>query len=82
MLYAKKCCRDITYWGRDMQNIPNIEVQVATSKNEAATRKQAKWRQNSIVLDFLGCDRDDNNTRQCCNKNHNRNAVTIRKDGL
>ena len=28
-------------------------------KNEAATRKQAKWRQNSIATAFLGRDRDD-----------------------
>ena len=81
MLHVEKCRRDITYWGRDMQNIPNTEVQVATSKNEAATRKQAKWRQNSITTNFLGRDRDDNNTRQCCNKNQNRNAVVIRKAG-
>ena len=32
MLHAEKCRRDITYWGRDMQNIPNTKVQVATSK--------------------------------------------------
>ena len=50
-------------------------------KNEAATRKQAKWRQNSVATDFLGCDRDDNNARQCCNKNQNRNVVAIRKAG-
>ena len=49
--------------------------------NEAATRKQAKWRHNSIATDFLGRDRDDNNARQCYNKNQNINAVTIRKAG-
>ena len=64
-----------------MQNIPNTEVQVVTSKNKAATRKQAKWRQNSVTTDFLRRDPDDNNTRQCCNKNHNRNVVTTRKAG-
>ena len=56
MLHAEKCRRDITYWGRDMQNIPNIEVQVITSKNEVATRKQAKWRQSSVAIEFLGRD--------------------------
>ena len=51
-------------------------------KNEVATRKQAKWRQNFFETDFLGRDRDDNNTRQCCNKNQNRTTVAIRKAGL
>ena len=32
MLNAEKCRRDITYWGHDMQNIPNTKFQVATSK--------------------------------------------------
>ena len=51
-------------------------------KNKDATRKRAKWLQNSVVTDFLGSDRDDNNARQCCNKNQNKNAVVIRKTGL
>ena len=51
-------------------------------KNEAATMKQAKWRQNSITTDFLGRDRDDNNARQCCNNNQNKNDVAIRKARL
>ena len=50
-------------------------------KNEVTTTKQAKWRQNSIATDFLGRDRDDNNTRQCCNKNQNRNSIATRKAG-
>ena len=50
-------------------------------KHEAATTKLAKWRQNYVATDFLGHDRDDNNARQCCNKNHNRNVVAIRKAG-
>ena len=80
-LNTEKSYRNIIYWGHDMQNIPNTEVQVATSKNEAATRKQAKWRQHSVRTNILGRDRDDNYTRQCCNKNHNRNAVATRKAG-
>ena len=50
-------------------------------KNEVATRKWAKWWQNSVTTDFLGRDRDANNTRQCCNKNQNRNAIPTRKVG-
>ena len=50
-------------------------------KNEAATKKQAKWRQNSIATEFLGRDLDNNNARQYCNKNQNRNVGAIRKAG-
>ena len=50
-------------------------------KNEVVVRKQAKWQQNSIAKEFLGRDRDDNNTRQCCNKNKNINVVATRKVG-
>ena len=32
MLHAEKCRHDITYCGRDMQNIPNKKIQVTTSK--------------------------------------------------
>ena len=31
------------------------------------------------MIDFLGHDQDDNNARQCCNKNQNRNVVATRK---
>ena len=30
---------------------------------------------------LFGHDRDDNNTRQCCNKNQNKNTVATRKAG-
>ena len=60
---------------------PKHKILDLNIKNEAATRKQAKWQQNSVVIDFLGRDRDDNNTRQCCNKNKNKNAIATRKSG-
>ena len=50
-------------------------------ENEVAIRKRAKWRQNFVAIEFLGRDRDDNNTRQCYNKNQNRTAVATRKLG-
>ena len=32
-------------------------------QNEAATRNQVKWRQNSVATNFLGRDRNSENTR-------------------
>ena len=44
-------------------------------QNEAATRNQVKWRQDSIVTDFLGRDRNANNTRNIVAARTNRNDV-------
>ena len=57
MLHAEKCCRDITYLGLQHAKHPQHKSPGRNIKNEAATRKQAKWRQNSVATDFLGRDR-------------------------
>ena len=42
---------------------PQHKILSCNIKNEVATRKQAKWRQNSVAIDFLGRNQDDNNSR-------------------
>ena len=67
MLYAEKCRRDITYLGSRHAKHPQHKSPGRNIKNEAATRKQAKWRQNSIATDFLGCDRGfHTNAKKSC----------------
>ena len=53
----------------------NIEEELCRD-NEAAIRNQVKWRQDSIATDFLGRDRNTDNTRNIVATRTNRNAVT------
>ena len=48
-------------------------------QNEAATRNQVKWRQDSVVTDFPGRDRNADNTRNIVATRTNRNAITTYK---
>ena len=54
--------------GRDSKYRQHQEA-VSQHQNEAETRNQVKWRQNSIATNFLGRDRNSDNTR---------NSVAIR----
>ena len=67
MLHTEKCCRDITYWGRDMKNIPNTEVQVATSKTKLQQEVKLSGNKPLLRQNFLGRDRNEDDIRQCCN---------------
>ena len=44
-------------------------------QNEAATRNQVKWRQDYVAIDFLGRDRNADNTRNIVPTRTNRNVV-------
>ena len=79
MLHTEKVLSRHNILGSRHAKHPQHKSLGCNIKNEATTRKQAKWRQNSVVIEFLGRDRDDNNARQCCNKNQNRNDVATRK---
>ena len=50
-------------------------------KNEATTRNQVKWRQDSIATDFPGRDRNADNTRNIVVTRTNKNAITTKKLG-
>ena len=63
MLHVEKCCHKNNILGLRHAKNPQHKILGRNIKNEAAIRKQAKWRQNSIATEFLGRDRDENNTR-------------------
>ena len=44
-------------------------------QNEAATRNQVNWRQDSVATDFLGRDRNADNTRNMVATRTNRHVV-------
>ena len=44
-------------------------------QNEAATRNQVKWRQDLIVTEFPGRDRNVDNTRNIVATRTNKNAI-------
>ena len=63
MLHAEKVLSRHNILRSQHTKHPQHKILGRNIKNEAGIRKRTKWRQNSVAKDFLGRDRDDNNSR-------------------